>query len=139
VALGTAAVLGNIVNYSIGRAIGPRAFSGRYRWLKVDYLRRTEEFFRRHGPMAITLSRFVPIVRTCAPFVAGIGRMPVGRFLAYNVAGGFAWVLLFVWGGYLFGNIPFVRQHFGLVTLVIIAASLIPLMLTLRRGRAPSN
>ena len=65
--------------------------------------------------------------------------MPVGRFLAYNVAGGFAWVLLFVWGGYLFGNIPFVRQHFGLVTLVIIAASLIPLMLTLRRGRAPSN
>ena len=138
-ALGTAAVLGNIVNYGIGRAIGPRAFSGRYRWLKVDYLRHTEEFFRRHGPMAITLSRFVPIVRTCAPFVAGIGRMPVGRFLAYNVAGGFAWVLLFVWGGYLFGNIPFVRQHFGLVTLVIIAASLIPLMLTLRRGRAPSN
>ena len=139
VALGTAAVLGNIVNYSIGRAIGPRAFSGRYRWLKVDYLRHTEEFFRRHGPMAITLSRFVPIVRTCAPFVAGIGRMPVGRFLAYNVAGGFAWVLLFVWGGYLFGNIPFVRQHFGLVTLVNIAASLIPLILTLRRGRAPSN
>src|SRR6516225_7322977 len=87
-ALGTAAVLGNIVNYGIGR----------YRWLKVDYLRRTEEFFRRHGPMAITLSRFVPVVRTCAPFVAGIGRMPVGRFLAYNVAGGFAWVLLFVWG-----------------------------------------
>jgi membrane-associated protein len=139
VALGTAAVLGNIVNYGIGRAIGPRAFSGRYRWLKVDYLRRTEEFFRRHGPMAITLSRFVPIVRTCAPFVAGIGRMPVGRFLAYNVAGGFAWVLLFVWGGYLFGNIPFVRQHFGLVTLVIIAASLIPLILTLRRDRAPAD
>ena len=138
-ALGTAAVLGNIVNYGIGRAIGPRAFSGRYRWLKVDYLRRTEEFFRRHGPMAITLSRFVPVVRTCAPFVAGIGRMPVARFLAYNVAGGFAWVLLFVWGGYLFGNIPFVRQHFGLVTLVIIAASLIPLILTLRRGRAPTN
>src|SRR6516225_2401957 len=133
-ALGTAAVLGNIVNYGIGRAIGPRAFSGRYRWLKVDYLRRTEEFFRRHGPMAITLSRFVPIVRTCAPFVAGIGRMPVGRFLAYNVAGGFAWVLLFVWGGYLFGNIPFVKQHFGLVTLLIIAASLIPLMATLRRA-----
>ena len=138
VALGTAAVLGNIVNYGIGRAVGPRAFSGRYRWLKVDYLRRTEEFFRRHGPMAISLSRFVPIVRTCAPFVAGIGRMPVGRFLAYNVVGGFAWVLLFVWGGYLFGNIPFVRQHFGLVTLLIIAASLIPLMLTLRRGRAPA-
>jgi len=134
VVLGTAAVLGNTVNYSIGRAIGPPAFSGRYRWLKVEYLRRTEEFFHRHGGVAVFLSRFVPIVRTCAPFVAGVGRMPFARFLAYNVAGGFAWVLLFIWGGYLFGNIPFVREHFGLVTLFIIAASLIPLVATLRRA-----
>jgi len=133
-ALGIAAVLGNTVNYSIGRAIGPPAFSGRYRWLKVDYLHRTEEFFRRHGALAVTISRFVPIVRTCAPFVAGVGRMPFARFSAYNVAGGFAWVLLFVWSGYLFGNIPFVRQHFGLVTLAIVAASLIPLIATLRRA-----
>jgi membrane-associated protein len=131
--LGIAAVLGNTVNYAIGRAIGPPAFSGRYRLLKVEYLRRTEEFFRRHGGMAITLSRFVPIVRTCAPFVAGIGRMPLGRFFAYNLAGGFAWVLLFVWGGYLFGNIPLVKEHFGVVTLIIVAASLVPLLLTLRR------
>ncbi len=136
-ALGMAAVLGNTVNYGIGRWIGPPAFSGRYRWLKVEYLRRTEEFFLRHGGMAVLLSRFVPIVRTCAPFVAGIGRMPFGRFLAYNLVGGFAWVLLFVWGGYLFGNIAFVKQHFGLVTLAIIAASLIPLALALRRPRAP--
>lgn len=135
-ALGIAAVLGNVVNYSIGRAIGPPAFSGRYRLLRVEYLRRTEEFFRRHGGLAIALSRFVPIVRTCAPFVAGVGRMPFGRFLAYNVVGGFAWVLLFVWGGYLFGNIPFVRQNFGLVTLVIIAVSLVPLIATLRGSRA---
>jgi len=99
----------------------------------VEYLRRTEEFFRRHGGMAVLLSRFVPIVRTCAPFVAGVGRMPFARFLAYNFAGGFGWVLLFVWGGYLFGNIPFVKQHFGLVTLIIIAVSLIPLIATLRR------
>src|SRR5438445_6612209 len=127
VTLGAAAVLGNTVNYSIGRAIGPPAFSGRYRLLKVEYLRRTEEFFRRHGAMAILLSRFVPIIRTCAPFVAGVGRMPYRRFLVYNFAGGFAWVLLFVWGGYLFGNIPLVRQNFGLVTLAIIAASLVPL------------
>jgi membrane-associated protein len=136
-ALGAAAVLGNMVNYSIGRAIGPPAFSGRYRFLKVEYLRRTEDFFRRHGGLAIVLSRFMPIVRTCAPFVAGIARMPYGRFLAYNLAGGFGWVLLFVWGGYLFGNIPFVKQHFGLVTVAIIVASLVPLASTLRRPAAP--
>jgi membrane-associated protein len=133
VLLGAAAVLGNIVNYSIGRAIGPPAFSGRYRWLRVEYLKRTEEFFRRHGGMAILLSRFMPIIRTCAPFVAGIARMPYARFLAYNFAGGFAWVLLFVWGGYLFGNIPLVKTHFGLVTLGIIFLSLLPLAASLRR------
>jgi membrane-associated protein len=133
VLLGAAAVLGNIVNYSIGRAIGPPAFSGRYRWLRVEYLQRTEEFFRRHGGMAILLSRFMPIIRTCAPFVAGIARMPYARFLAYNFAGGFAWVLLFVWGGYLFGNIPLVKTHFGLVTLGIIFLSLLPLAASLRR------
>ncbi len=136
IVLGAAAVLGNTVNYSIGRAIGPPAFSGRYRLLKVEYLRRTEEFFRRHGAMAIAVSRFVPIIRTCAPFVAGVGRMPYRRFLAYNFVGGFAWVLLFVWGGYLFGNISLVKEHFGLVTLTIIALSLVPLALALR-GRAP--
>jgi membrane-associated protein len=136
VLLGAAAVLGNIVNYSIGRAIGPPAFSGRYRWLKVEYLERTEEFFRRHGGMAILLSRFMPIIRTCAPFVAGIARMPYARFLAYNFAGGFAWVLLFVWGGYLFGNIPLVKTHFGLVTLGIIFLSLLPLAASLRRPAA---
>ena len=135
-ALGIAAVLGNTVNYGIGRFIGPPAFSGRYRWLKVEYLRRTEEFFLRHGCMAVLLSRFVPVVRTCAPFVAGIGRMPFARFLAYNVVGGFAWVLLFIWGGYLFGNLPFVKQHFGLVTLAIVVASLIPLGLALRPPRS---
>jgi membrane-associated protein len=140
-ALGAAAVLGNIVNYSIGRAIGPPAFSGRYRLLKVEYLRRTEDFFRRHGALAIVLSRFVPIVRTCAPFVAGIGRMPYGRFLAYNLAGGFGWVLLFVWGGYLFGNVPLVKQHFGVFTIAIIVASLVPLAATLlkRPAAAPPH
>ncbi|HLY53457.1 MAG TPA: VTT domain-containing protein [Steroidobacteraceae bacterium] len=131
VTLAVAAVLGNTVNYSIGRAIGPPAFSGRYRFLKVEYLRRTEAFFLRHGGLAIFLSRFVPIIRTCAPFVAGVGRMPYGRFLGYNLAGGCAWVLLFVWGGYLFGNIPLVREHFGVVTLVIVAVSLVPLAATL--------
>lgn len=131
--LGAAAVLGNTVNYSIGRAIGPPAFSGRYRLLKVQYLKRTEEFFRHHGGMAILLSRFVPVIRTCAPFVAGVGRMPYARFLTWNFAGGFAWVLLFVWGGYLFGNIAFVKGNFGLVMIAIVVVSLIPLAVTLLR------
>jgi membrane-associated protein len=136
--LGIAAVLGNTVNYSIGRAIGPPAFSGRYRLLKLEYLHRTEEFFRRHGSLAIALSRFVPVIRTCAPFVAGVGRMPYGRFFVSNLAGGFAWVLLFVWGGYLFGNLPQVKAHFGLVTLLIIAASLVPLLFSLRPSAPPA-
>jgi membrane-associated protein len=137
--LGAAAVLGNTVNYAIGRAIGPAAFTGRHRFLKVEYLRRTEEFFARHGGMAILLSRFMPIIRTFAPFVAGVGRMPYARFQAYNVAGGFSWAMLFVWGGYLFGNIPLVKNNFGLVTIFIIIVSLLPLASTLIRRRAPSG
>lgn len=133
--LGAAAVLGNVSNYAIGRAIGPPAFSGRYRFLKVQYLRRTEEFFVRYGGAAILVSRFVPIIRTCAPFVAGVGRMPYARFLGYNLFGGILWVSAFIWGGYLFGNIPFVKQNFGLVTLGIIVLSLVPVLITLWRAR----
>ena len=133
--LALAAVLGNTVNYAVGRVVGPRAFSGRYRLLKVEYLHRTEEFFRRHGGRAVALSRFVPIIRTCMPFVAGIGRMPYGRFQAYNFLGGFAWVLLFVWGGYLFGNVPAVKRNFGMVTILIIVVSLLPMAAGLLRRR----
>jgi membrane-associated protein len=136
VLLAIAAVLGNTLNYAIGRAIGPPAFSGRYRLLKVEYLHRTEDFFRRHGGMAVALSRFMPIIRTFAPFVAGVGRMPYGRFLGYNLLGGVSWVALFIWGGYLFGNIPLVKQNFGIVTLVIVFVSLIPLAATFL-GRRP--
>ena len=136
VVLGFAAVLGNTVNYSVGRMIGPPAFSGRYRLLKVEYLRRTEEFFRRHGGRAVALSRFVPIIRTCMPFVAGVGRMPYTRFQAYNMLGGFGWVLLFLWSGYLFGNVPVVKRNFGLVTILIIVVSLIPMAAGLLRRRA---
>src|SRR5579863_8106258 len=135
VLLASAAVLGNFVNYSIGRAIGPPAFSGRYRLLKVEYLRRTEEFFVRYGGLAVALSRFMPIIRTFAPFVAGIGRMPYPRFLAYNLLGGVSWVVLFVWGGYVFGNIPLVKQNFGIVTILIIVASLTPLGIAWARRR----
>lgn len=134
--LTTAAILGNTVNYSIGRAIGPAAFSGRYRLLKQDYLHRTEEFFARYGAWAVFLSRFMPIIRTFAPFVAGVGRMPAARFLLYNLAGAIVWVLLFIWGGYLFGNISLVKNHFGVVTIAIIALSLLPVAGLLLRRRA---
>ena len=121
-----AAIAGNTTNYHIGRWIGPAAFSGKIRFLKVEYLRRTEAFFLKYGSMTIVSSRFVPILRTCAPFVAGIGRMPYARFQAYNILGGAAWVLLMTWAGFFFGNIPFVKQNFGLVTIGIIVVSLIP-------------
>jgi membrane-associated protein len=127
-ALAAAAVLGNTVNYGVGRFIGPAAFSGRYRFLKVEYLRRTEAFFLQYGGIAIFLSRFMPIIRTFMPFVAGIGHMPYARFQAYNIAGGVSWVMLFVWGGYLFGNIPVIKHNFGLVTIAIILASLLPMV-----------
>ena len=138
VLLAVAAVLGNILNYSIGRAIGPPAFSGRYRLLKVEYLRRTEDFFKQHGAMAVALSRFMPIIRTFAPFVAGVGRMPYRAFLSWNLLGGTAWVAVFIWGGYLFGNIPVVKQNFGIVTIIIILVSLIPLLLTFFKSRKSS-
>ncbi|HTU67251.1 MAG TPA: DedA family protein [Steroidobacteraceae bacterium] len=121
-----AAIAGNTTNYHIGRWIGPPAFSGKYRWLKVDYLRRTEAFFAKHGSLTIVLSRFAPIIRTCAPFVAGVARMPYARYQAYNVAGGLAWVLAFVWAGFFFGNIPLIKNNFGIVTIVIVIASLVP-------------
>jgi len=133
--LGVAAVLGNLSNYGIGRFIGPPAFSGKYRLLKVEYLRRTEEFFARYGGFAVMISRFLPIVRTCAPFVAGVGRMPFARFLGYNLVGGILWVTVFVWGGYFFGNIPIVKRNFGLVTILIVAASLVPMAIALLRRR----
>ena len=123
-----AAVTGNTTNYHIGKWIGPAAFSGKIRFLKVEYLRRTEDFFVRHGSMTIVLSRFVPILRTCAPFVAGIARMPYARYQAYNIGGGVAWVMSLTWAGYFFGNIPFVKENFGLVTIGIIVASLIPVV-----------
>jgi membrane-associated protein len=123
-----AAILGNETNFRIGRMIGPRAFSGNIRWLKRDYLLRTEAFYEKHGGMTIVLSRFIPIIRTFAPFVAGVGQMQRRRFAMYNFAGGFAWVTIFVWGGYLFGNIPLIKNNFGIVTILIIVISLLPVV-----------
>jgi membrane-associated protein len=130
-----AAAGGNSVNYLIGRRLGRAAFSGRYRLIKLEYLVRTERYFERYGALTVLLSRFMPIVRTFAPFVAGIGRMSHGRFQAFNVAGATAWVLLFVLGGFGFGNLPWVQENFGVVTLVIVAASLVPVLVVAVRSR----
>jgi len=139
VMLVAAAVLGNTLNYQIGRWIGVHGFSGRYRLLKVDYLRRTESFFQRHGGMAVVLSRFVPIVRTFAPFVAGVGRMSWARFQGYNIAGGASWVVLMTVAGFLFGNVPLVKNNFGLVTIAIILLSLLPLVWVVWRDRRAAD
>jgi membrane-associated protein len=130
-----AAVIGDSVNYWIGARIGERAFSGRMRFLKQEHLERTRAFYARHGGKTIVLARFIPIIRTFAPFVAGVGRMHYPRFLAYNVAGAVLWVSLFVLGGYFFGNIPAVRSNFTLVILAIIALSVVPVIVELLRGR----
>jgi membrane-associated protein len=134
-ALMLAAFLGNTCNYAIGRAIGPPAFSGRYRLLKLEHLQSTEAFFTRHGGKTVVLSRFLPLLRTFAPFVAGVGRMNYLRFQSFNVLGAILWVTIFVSGGYLFGNLPLVRDNFGLVTIAIIGVSFVPVVYVLLRER----
>jgi membrane-associated protein len=125
--LALAAILGDTANYWIGKKIGPRAFDGSIRFLKQDHLRKTEAFYEKHGKKTIILARFVPIIRTFAPFVAGVGSMNYGVFLAYNVIGGVAWVALCVFAGFFFGNIPVVKRNFSIAILVIILISMIPL------------
>jgi membrane-associated protein len=124
--LAGAAVAGDNCNYWIGRWVGPRAFSGKVRFLNRDYLDRTHAFYEKHGGKTVVLARFAPILRTFAPFVAGVGSMHYPRFLRFSITGSLLWVSLFVLGGYFFGNLPVVRQNFSLVILAIIAISLMP-------------
>ena len=132
-----AAIAGDTVNYWIGAYIGPRAFSGDIRFLRKEYLDRTHAFYEKHGGKTIILARFVPIIRTFAPFVAGVGAMSYPKFIAYNVVGAVLWVGLFVLGGYFFGNISVVRENFTLVILAIIAISVLPILVeALRSGRS---
>jgi membrane-associated protein len=131
-----AAVLGDAVNYSIGAYLGPAVFtSERSRLLNKQHLVRTQLFYERHGGKTIFLARFVPIIRTFAPFVAGIGRMRYGYFATYNVTGAIAWVVVCMGAGALFGEIPIVKQNFELVVLGIIAVSLIPVVTELWKAR----
>ncbi|MCG2583527.1 VTT domain-containing protein [Massilia sp. TS11] len=124
-----AAFTGNTVNYWIGEAIGHRVFTHDYRWLNKDALRRTHEFFERHGGKTIILARFVPVVRTFAPFVAGVSDMTHVRFQLFNFAGAFLWVGSLVTGGYFFGNIPVVRNHLTTIVLVGVGLAVVPLLL----------
>jgi membrane-associated protein len=133
-----AAILGNETNFRIGRIIGPRAFSGTIPWLKQEYMLRTQAFYEKHGGKTIVLSRFVPIIRTFAPFVAGVGAMQRRKFALYNVTGAFAWVTLFIWGGYLFGNVPIIKDNFGIVTILIIVLSLVPVAIGFMRPAKPA-
>ena len=130
-----AAIVGDTVNYWVGSYIGPRAFGGNVRFLKTEYLERTHAFYEKHRGKTIILARFIPIIRTFAPFVAGVGSMSYPKFLTYNVVGAVIWVGLFVLGGYFFGNIPTVRQNFTLVILAIIVLSVLPIAIEALRSR----
>ena len=120
-----AAVLGDTVNYSIGHYLGDRAYN--IKWIKKEYLDKTHAFFEKHGGKAIFLARFVPIVRTFAPFVAGIGKMDYSYFITYNLVGGVTWVAIFTLLGYFFGNLEFVQKNFELVIIAIILISVVPM------------
>ena len=126
--LSIAAIVGDTVNYWIGHYIGPKAFSGNIRFLKKEYLDKTHAFYEKHGGKTIILARFVPIVRTFAPFVAGVGAMTYKKFIVYNIVGGIVWVNIFVWLGYFFGNLPFVKKNFEIAILAIIFISVMPMI-----------
>lgn len=138
--LSVAAVAGDSVNYAVGYRVGPQIFRKQgVRFLNREYLDRTHRFYERYGAKTIVIARFVPIIRTFAPFVAGIGRMSYGRFVTYNVAGGVGWIALLVLGGYAFGNIPLVRENFTLVVFAIIALSILPGLIEFLRQRARTS
>ncbi len=135
--LSIAAVVGDTVNYWIGYRVGAKAYTGEVKWIKKEYMERTHHFFEKHGGKTIFLARFVPIIRTFAPFVAGVSQMPYGFFIRWNVIGGITWVAIFTALGFFFGNIPFVQKNFELVILAIIVISFIPAVIeaiNIRRG-----
>ncbi len=137
--LSIAAIAGDTVNYWIGRIVGRKVFTKeKSLFFNKEYLVRTNLFYQKYGGKTIIIARFIPIIRTFAPFVAGIGRMTYGRFIAYNVIGGIGWITAFVLAGYFFGNIPFVKNNFSLIILAIIFISALPLIIELLRKRRQS-
>lgn len=137
--LSLAAIVGDNTNYWLGRYLGKRVLTEDSRIFKKKYVDRTEAFFAKYGATTIVLARFVPIVRTFAPFVAGVGRMSYPRYLAFSVGGGVAWVGICVWAGYFLGNIPVIRENFEIAVLLIIAVSLIPMVVEGIRHRAGAH
>jgi membrane-associated protein len=135
VLLAIAAVAGDSANYWIGHRVGARAYTGEIKWIKKDYMERTHAFFEKHGGKAIFLARFVPIIRTFAPFVAGVSQMSYGFFFRWNVIGGITWVATFTLLGYFFGNIPFVQNNFELVIIAIVLISFIPAVMEWVKAR----
>lgn len=135
VLLATAAVLGDTANYWIGHFVGPKVFRTGSRWFKKEHLDRTQAFYEKHGGKTIFLARFIPIIRTFAPFVAGIGHMRYGYFFSYNVIGGIVWTGLFLGAGHFFGNLPIVKENFSLVIIAIIVISLVPAVIEYLKGR----
>jgi membrane-associated protein len=130
-----AGFFGDMVNYHVGQYFGHKAFSGRYKFLKKEYLEKTQNFYDKHGGKTIIYARFIPIIRTFAPFVAGVGSMTYARFGSYNIIGAVAWVVGFLFLGYFFGGIPFVENNFPLVIVVIIILSLLPPVVEMIRGK----
>ena len=130
-----AAILGDLVNYHIGKYVGPVAFSGRYKLLKVEYMNKAQEFYEKHGGKTIIYARFIPIIRTFAPFVAGIGTMTYGKFASYNIVGGLAWVTSFLFLGYFFGGLPVIKEKFTYVIFAIIFLSILPPIIEVIRER----
>jgi membrane-associated protein len=134
--LTAAAILGDTVNYSIGHYIGPKVFDRPdSRWFRQEHLRRTQRFYDKYGGITIIIGRFVPIIRTFAPFLAGVAGMSYRRFLSFNVIGGFAWIASLSYAGYLFGNIPWVKQNLTLIVIGIVVVSLIPAVSTFLKER----
>ena len=134
-----AAILGDLVNYHVGNYIGPRAFSGKYKLLKVDYLNKTQAFYNKHGGKTIIYARFIPIIRTFAPFIAGVGTMSYGKFASFNVIGGITWVGSFLFLGYFFGAIPVIKNNFTYVIFGIIFVSILPPIIEVIRSIAKSQ
>jgi membrane-associated protein len=139
VCLSIAAIAGDTVNYWIGYTVGPKVFNReKSRFFNQKHLDRTHQFYEKYGGKTIIIARFIPIIRTFAPFVAGIGSMTYGRFISYNISGGISWVLIFVFGGYFFGNIPFIRHNFSLVIIAIVLLSILPGVIEFLRHRKSS-